>query len=99
MCKPCLGGGFTGNSGNLDSDLCKYCGGIGSVSREKASKIKVCSYCDEVVKEVKRTPIVADMGLKAKMCESCWGMTRDNICGTYGRDIGSWKEVKHATSR
>lgn len=88
MCEVCSGGGFTGDSGIPENDACEYCQGVGSLDKDSAGKIKKCSYCDEIVKEVLPTAIVADMCTRAVMCEGCWDVTREDIKGAYGRDIG-----------
>jgi len=91
VCEVCSGGGFTGDSGKPEDDACELCHGVGSVDKEIAAKIKKCSYCGEIAQEVLPTPIVADMGTGAVMCNGCWDMTRDDIKGTYGREIGSFE--------
>ncbi|SEP57316.1 hypothetical protein SAMN05216232_0203 [Virgibacillus subterraneus] len=92
MCPPCHGGGFIGHSENIEDDVCPYCNGIGSLTKAEVDKIITCSYCDEIAEKVNHTPIVADMTSRAKMCKGCWEMTRDDIKGTYGRDIGEFDQ-------
>jgi len=86
-CKPCSGGGFTGNTGDLETDACWYCNGLGMVLPEDAAKI--CDYCDEAVEELKGTPIIADVS--DQMCKQCWDITRETYLGSTGEDVGEFK--------
>lgn len=99
MCKSCHGGGFTGNSGNEEDDACKYCLGLGSLTKEQSYKIKRCNYCDEIVDQVKASPIFAGIDIDAEMCKDCWNVTRDDIRGTYGRDIGVFDKCLNVNSQ
>lgn len=81
-----MGGGFTGNTGDLEKDVCEYCGGVGSVLPENAAKI--CDYCGEVTGELTATPFMADV--PAKMCRGCWGMTRETYRKSIDEDIGEF---------
>ncbi|MFB1098152.1 hypothetical protein [Terribacillus sp. JSM ZJ617] len=94
LCEKCGGGGFFGGDEIEEVFPCEYCNGIGSLTPEKAKQIKKCSYCDEIVKEVQHTPIVSDMGHGHKICEPCWNISRDDIKGTYGREIGVFNPIR-----
>jgi hypothetical protein len=71
---------------------------IGTVelTEEQLSRIRVeyqnggkCDYCDELVRELRTSPFLADAG--ARMCQNCWNMTRETYIGSEGTDIGPFE--------
>lgn len=46
-----------------------------------------CSYCDEINRVTRPTPFMADVGVGAMMCESCWEDTRKEYANSNGEII------------
>lgn len=91
-CKNCDGGGFKGDSGIPELDVCMYCSGKGYIDLGGGEKEPIiCSYCDSTVESVRLTPFFGDMALGAKMCEVCWIDSRENYIGATGEDCGPYK--------
>lgn len=87
-CKACLGGGFTGDTGNAEKDVCGYCHGLGLVLPKDAPK--VCDYCEDITSQLRLSPFMAD--LSRMMCRECWEMTRKEYLASNGEDIGKFSK-------
>jgi hypothetical protein len=56
--------------------------------------MKVCDYCSKETDRLRATPYMADVTLKAKMCEACWEWSRE----ASGGEIGHFNDVEEAES-
>ena len=52
-----------------------------------------CDYCGRSVDPVRPTPYMADMTLRASMCERCWEISRVRGLKIEDIDIGSFRSV------
>lgn len=96
-CKHCQGGGFPGESGDIEKDVCPYCSGKGYIDLSAGEKQPIiCSYCEDTVEHTRASPFMGDGA--ASMCQPCWEDTRGNYLGSTGEDIGPYEKTDESDS-